>query len=323
MATDNTKPKEESLVSFVPPSFSMSLLHPKYWIVWIGFGIAALLVNILPYRVLFWTGRSLGYLSMFFAKKRVHVARRNLELCFPEISETRRDYVVKENFKNTGFAIFEMFIAWFWPNWRLRKIVGFHHVDRLTAFEERGVGTLICGVHALNLELTARCCALFSPGYGVYRPHNNPAYNFIQHWGRTRSGNIMVDRKDLKGMLKVLRKGKKLFYLPDHDYGYKNSVFVPFFAVKEAATTKGTSILVDASKCAVLPVSCFRTGFRYDFRIEQDVSDQFPRRDPVGAAAYMNQIMEKLILRGGDQWMWLHKRFKTMPDGENKGIRYK
>ncbi|GLT13138.1 LpxL/LpxP family Kdo(2)-lipid IV(A) lauroyl/palmitoleoyl acyltransferase [Vibrio algivorus] len=323
MTNKNTSQKEESLVNFVPPKFSLSLLHPKYWGVWFGFGFIALIVNVLPYRVLYCIGRSLGYLSMFIVKKRVKVAQRNLELCFPEISETRRDHVVKENFKNTGFAIFESAIAWFWPDWRLKKRVGYYHVDRLTKFEKEGRGTLICGVHALNVELTARCCALFSPGYGVYRPHNNPAYNFIQHWGRTRSGNIMVDRKDVKGMLKVLRKGKKLFYLPDHDYGSRKAVFVPFFAVPDACTTTGTSILVDASKCAVLPVSCFRVGFRYDFRIEQDISEDFPHRDPEGAAILMNKTIEKLILRGGDQWMWLHKRFKTMPDGQNKGIRYK
>lgn len=323
MIDKKTSSQSESLVSFIPPKFSLSLLYPKYWGVWLGFGALALLVNILPYRVQFWLGRGLGFLAMFVAKKRVHIARRNLDLCFPDLSNTRRDHIVKENFKNTGFALFESAIAWFWPNWRLRRIVGFHHVNRLTKFEDEGRGTLICGVHALNVELTARCCSLFSPGYGVYRPHDNPAYNYIQHWGRTRFGNIMVDRKDVKGMLKVLRKGKKLFYLPDHDYGSKNAVFVPLFAVDEASTTMGTSVLVDASKCAVLPVSCFRTGFRYDFRIEQDISHQFPRRDTEGAARVMNQVVEKLILRGGDQWMWVHKRFKSMPDGKNKGIRYK
>lgn len=98
---------------------------------------------------------------------------------------------------------------------------------------------------------------------------------------------------------------------------------MPLFAVPNACTTTGTSILVDASQCAILPVSCFRVGFHYDFRIEQDISENFPHRDPEAAARYINKMVEKLILRGGDQWMWLHKRFKTMPDGKNKGIRYR
>ncbi len=318
----NKKQLDPSLVNMVPPKFSWSLLQPKYWSVWFGFGLMALVVNLLPYRVLRAIGQALGKRSMRIAQKRVAIANRNLELCFPEMTAGKRQQIVEENFKNTGFAIFESAIAWFWPDWRLKKHTNFHDLEPLLALETQGKGVLCCGVHALNVELTARCCSLFSPGYGVYRPHENPAYNFVQHWGRTRSGNVMVDRKDVKGMLRVLKKGYKLFYLPDHDYGTRKTEFAPFFAMEHASTTVGTSILVDGSGCALMTVSCFRNDCHYEFIVDDDISADFPHKDPKAATAFMNKHVEKVILRGLDQWMWLHKRFKTQPD-QPKGILYK
>lgn len=314
--------KEENLTKHQAPVLTLALFHPKYWGIWLGFALVAILTNILPYKVQYWLGRGFGKLSMSFAKDRVHVARRNLELSFPDMPSEERERIVEENFKNTGFAIFESAIAWFWPDWRLKRILDTHNIERMLKVDKDNRGCLISAVHALNLEIAARACALYSPGYGVYRPHKNPAYNFIQHWGRTRNGNIMVDRNDAKGMIKILRKGYKLFYLPDHDYGDRNTEFAPFFAVEEASTTIGTSILVNASKCVILPITSFRENGRYQLKIWEDISPDFPYKDTKGAAAYMNKTVEKQILEGITQWMWLHKRFKTMPDGQRKGSRY-
>ncbi|EIV8496177.1 Kdo(2)-lipid IV(A) acyltransferase [Vibrio vulnificus] len=306
------------------PAFSISLLHPKYWPVWLGFGLLAVIVTILPYKLQLWLGRGLGQLSMHFAKSRVHVAHRNLELAFPEMGQQEREAIVVENFKNTGLALFETGIAWFWPDWRIKRHVVFGDTRELMELDANKKGVLVVCTHSLNLEITARAFSLFAPGYGVYRPHDNPAYDFIQTWGRTRCGNQMVDRKDVKGMLKILRGGGRLWYLPDHDYGNNHAVFVPFFAVPDACTTAGTGVLVDASKCAVITASSFRKGETYTLEIDPDISDQFPRKDTVGAATVMNQAIEKVILRGLDQWMWLHKRFKSMADpSQPRGIRYK
>lgn len=308
---------------FQAPTFTLALLHPKFWPVWFFVGLLALTVLLLPYRLLLHFGRGLGYVVIKLAKSRVAIVQRNLELAFPDMTDTERQNLSEENIKNTGLAMIEMGIAWFWPTWRFKKHLIVNNAEEVLALEQQGEGVLVVAVHALNLEITARAFALFAPGYGVYRQHSNPAYNFIQHWGRTHHGNKMVDRKDVKGMLRVLRNGGRLWYLPDQDYGFEHAVFVPFFAVEEAATTSGTSVLVDASKCAVITASSFRKNETYTLEIDPDISSQFPRRDPEGAARVMNSALEKVILRGLDQWMWLHRRFKTMPDNQNKGIRYK
>ncbi|MUJ37319.1 Kdo(2)-lipid IV(A) acyltransferase [Aliivibrio fischeri] len=305
------------------PKFSSALLHPKYWGVWFGFGFLFAIVTLLPYKVTYKLGRSLGLLGLKFGKSRAHVARRNLELAFPEMESSEREAIIVENFKNSGLAIFETAMAWVWPDWRVEKHFSYENRQHILDLEAEGRGVLVVCLHALNLELTARAFTFFAPGYGVYRPHNNPAYDFIQYWGRTNNGNQMIDRKDVKGMLRVLRNGERLWYMPDHDYNRNKSVFVPFFAVPDACTTVGSDILISASKCAVVTASGFRTYNNYHLQIDNDISDQFPKKDPVGVATVMNKAVERVILRCIPQWMWLHKRFKTMEDPNvKKGIRY-
>ncbi|WED23255.1 LpxL/LpxP family Kdo(2)-lipid IV(A) lauroyl/palmitoleoyl acyltransferase [Vibrio sp. JC009] len=308
----------------IKPTFTISLLHPKNWGVWLGFGFLALFVNIMPYRVLLFTGRKIGQIGMKYGQKRVHVASRNLELSFPEKSKEEIDAIVVENFKNTGMALIETGIAWFWPAWRLKRFLTYENMEQLSRYEEEGKGALLCFVHALNLEIAARAFGIAGmPGHGVYRPHTNPAYDFIQYWGRTHNGNTLVDRRDLKEMIRVLRKGQRLFYLPDHDYGHNKSVFVPFFAVEEACTTTGPSILAYPSHCAIISGSGFRTkDGKYEIILDDSMHEIYPQKDMEAAAALMNKYMEKVILRGLDQWMWLHKRFKSMPDHDRTNERY-
>ncbi|MDN2482307.1 LpxL/LpxP family Kdo(2)-lipid IV(A) lauroyl/palmitoleoyl acyltransferase [Vibrio agarivorans] len=310
---------------YAAPKFSLSLLHPKNWGVWLGFGSLAIVVNILPYSLLLNLGKRLGRIGMRYGKKRVAVAKRNLDLAFPEMDEQQREQLVVENFENTGLALIETGITWFWPTWRFKRLLIEKDMSAVREHAEAGKGVLLCCVHALNLEITARAFAVLGvPGYGAFRPHNNPAYNFIQYWGRTHNGNKLIDRKDVKFMIKILRQGERLFYLPDHDYGRNKSEFVPFFAVEDACTTTGTSILAYTSHCAIVPGSGFRNEHgKYEIIADQSIESDYPQKDMKAAAAYMNKYVEMIIMRAPAQWMWLHKRFKTMADEKaEKGSRY-
>jgi len=106
---------------FQAPIFKLALLHPKYWPVWLFAGLLALTVLLLPYRLLLRLGRGLGYAVIKLAKSRVAIVQRNLELAFPDMTARERQNLSEENIKNTGLAIIEMGIAWFWPTWRLKN----------------------------------------------------------------------------------------------------------------------------------------------------------------------------------------------------------
>ncbi|KAB7694726.1 LpxL/LpxP family Kdo(2)-lipid IV(A) lauroyl/palmitoleoyl acyltransferase [Plesiomonas shigelloides] len=301
----------------VQAQFRTAYFHPRYWLTWLG--IAALyLVTLLPYPLIRRIGFTLGRLFMRIGKRRVKIAERNLELCFPDMSREARAQILQENFESTGMAVMETGMAWFWPDWRVKKIFqveGLEHMRQAQA-EQRGV--LLIGVHFLTLELGGRIFGLYNPGVGVYRPNDNPLMDWLQTWGRLRSNKYMIDRKDVKGMIRALRAGEIIWYAPDHDYGPRRSVFVPLFAVDKAATTTGTSILMQAADPALVAFAPIRNKDGSGYRLVISPAIQgFPMDDEVAAAAFMNRVVEKEILRAPGQYMWLHRRFKTRPEGES------
>ncbi|WP_354691223.1 Kdo(2)-lipid IV(A) acyltransferase [Phytobacter sp. RSE-02] len=297
------------------PKFSPSLLHPRYWLTWCGIGLLWLVVQ-LPYPVLYRLGCGMGRLAMRLMKRRVRIAHRNLELCFPQMPEQERQEMVKKNFESVGMGLMETGMAWFWPDSRINRWVDVRGMDNTKMHFAEGKGILLIGVHFLTLELGARVFGMHIPGIGVYRPNDNPLLDWLQTWGRLRSNKTMIDRKDLKGMVRALKSGDVVWYAPDHDYGPRSSVFVPFFAVEQTATTTGTWMLAKMSKACLVPFVPRRkpNGKGYELIMLEGETTP-PLETAEETAAWMNKVVERCILMAPEQYMWLHRRFKTRPDG--------
>ncbi|UVK78860.1 MAG: lauroyl acyltransferase [Sodalis sp. Ffu] len=299
------------------PIFNRSLLHPRYWLIWLGICLLYLLV-LLPYPMLYQLGTRLGCLAQYFMPRRVQIARCNLHLCFPDMPASEREALLRQNFKSVGMGLIETSMAWFWPDWRIKrwfKVSGLEHMLQ-ARMEHKGV--LLIGLHFLTLELGARIFGIHNPGIGVYRPNDNSLLDWLQTWGRLRSNKFMFDRTDIKGMIRALRNGEIIWYAPDHDYGPKSSVFAPLFAVSHAATTVGTYMLTKMAKPAVIPFVPRRLpdGRGYELLILPDERGM-PLDSDIATAIYMNKVVEQVILLAPDQYMWLHRRFKTRPPGEH------
>ena len=297
------------------PHFTWNFLHPRYWHTWIGVGFMYLL-SLLPYRLQRFLGFKLGLLVKKCFHSRRKIAARNLELCFPDMTAQERENLLTENFKHMGLAFFETCIAWFWPDWRLRKIISFEGFEQLEQLKQQQKGTLILAIHSFNLELGARAFALKHYGYGVYRPNTNPVYDWFQYRGRTRT-NKLIDRQNVKQMLATLREGHLVWYAPDHDYGKKRYVWAPLFAVEKACTTTGTHLLATVGKANVMPFTITRNkqGSGYTLKLYPIATD-FPYDDEQQAAIFTNKLVERSILEAPEQYMWLHRRFKSRPEGE-------
>lgn len=297
------------------PKFSLSLLHPRHWLTWCGIGLLWLVVQ-LPYPVIYRLGCGMGWLAMRLMKRRVDIAHRNLELCFPQMPEQERQEMVKKNFESVGMGVMETGIAWFWSDSRINRWVDVTGMDNTKMHFAEGKGILLIGVHFLTLELGARVFGMHIPGIGVYRPNDNPLLDWLQTWGRLRSNKTMIDRKDLKGMVRALKSGDVVWYAPDHDYGPRSSVFVPFFAVEETATTTGTWMLAKMSKSCLVPFVPRRKpdGKGYEL-IMLEGETHPPLETAEETAAWMNKVVERCILLAPEQYMWLHRRFKTHPEG--------
>lgn len=297
-------------------SFSVAFLHPRYWSVWFGLFLLYSLVQ-LPYPALVWLGTHSGRISRRFLKRREKIARRNISLCFPDLSDEKKEKLIADNFTALGIALFETGMAWFWPDKRVRKWFEVEGYQHLVDAQQHQRGVMAVGVHFMSLELGGRVMGLCQPMMATYRPHNNPFMEWVQTRSRMRSNKAMIDRRKLKEMVAALKSGEAVWFAPDQDYGIKGSTFAPFFAVNHVATTNGTWVLSRLSGAAILTITMIRKPDNRGYRliIRPELTD-YPTHDEQAAATFINKIIEQEIMRAPEQYLWIHRRFKTRPLGE-------
>ncbi|MCL1092939.1 LpxL/LpxP family Kdo(2)-lipid IV(A) lauroyl/palmitoleoyl acyltransferase [Shewanella kaireitica] len=300
--------------------FSSHLYHPKYWLLWLGVGLMRL-TQVLPLRLQMKMGAALGRMAMGIVGKRVNTAKRNLQLCFPEMSDAEQQTLLRENFEQTGKAIFDTINAWWWSDEKIQQhmtIKGQQHVQQTL---DNGQGVILFAVHCLPLEMGARIFGQFQPGVGVYRPHNNAVMEYLQVKGRLRSNKALVPKRDLRQMVRSLRAPNVIWYTADQDFGRSSATFIPFFAVEEAATITGATTLAKLGKAKVLPFFVERNSSDTGYNIEiQAPLDNFPGENEIEDAKRGNHIIEQIISRNKSQYMWLHRRFKTRPNPEDPSL---
>lgn len=297
------------------PRFRKHFLHPRYWPTWLLIGCWWLIAQ-LPFRWQLLMGRALGRAVYHLAGRRREIARRNIELCFPQLSTAERERLVRDNINSTSIALFETGMAWFWPTWRLRRLYSISGLEHLQQAE--GQGVLLMAFHFTTLDIGAAFVSLSASIDGMYRPHNNPVYDYIQRRGRERHRpeSDAVPRDDLREMLRRLKQGRAVWYAPDQDYGKGQSVFVPFFGIN-AATITATAKFAKLGKAKVVPFVQYRRadGSGYDVRI-LPAWENFPTGDDLADARRVNALAEDCIRPHPEQYLWTHRRFKTRPDGE-------
>jgi len=298
-----------------PVTFSRAFLHPRYWLTWLSLGLWWLLAK-LPYGVLLALGQGLGKLFYLLGGERRKIVERNLELCFPALTEAERRDLVKRNFASYGIALFEVPFAWWAPVGRFDRLVaveGLEHIENL-----KGQGALLMAIHCTTLEVGAQAVGRFYAIDGMYRPHNNPVYDFVQRRGRLARSKAsdMYTRDDVRGLARALRKGRVIWYAPDQDYGRKQCVFAPFFGVP-ASTVTATGRFAQLGNARVIPFTQVRLPGRagYQVTIHPPLED-FPVGDDLADATRINALVETFIRQQPDQYLWAHRRFKTRPPGE-------
>ncbi|WP_411545792.1 LpxL/LpxP family Kdo(2)-lipid IV(A) lauroyl/palmitoleoyl acyltransferase [Klebsiella pneumoniae] len=296
--------------------FNKQLLHPRNWLTWFGLGILWLIVQ-LPYPLLHFIGTSAGRLSRRFLKRREHIARRNIELCFPDMSPAARETLIDQNFTLPGWALAKASNAWFWSDGLVKKWFDVEGFANLNHALSGGKGVMVVGVHFMSLELGG-CGVCPRRAINVsYRPHNSPLMEWALPHGDLRSNKAMIDRNNLTGLVHALKSGEAVWFAPDQDYGPKGSVFAPFFSAPSVATANGTYVLSRLSGAKMLSISMVRKLDRRGYSLHiSEVMNDYPGEDKQIAAGYINKVIEREILRAPEQYLWVHRRFKTRPLGE-------
>ncbi|MEZ9234834.1 LpxL/LpxP family Kdo(2)-lipid IV(A) lauroyl/palmitoleoyl acyltransferase [Shewanella sp. 10N.286.52.A9] len=300
--------------------FGSHLLHPKHWPLWLGVGLMRL-TQLLPLRWQMAMGKGLGRLVLKFAGSRKHTAERNLSLCFPDMPEQERAALLTRNFEETGKALFDTINAWWWSNDKVQRHMTMKGDQHVRDTLDNGNGVILFAVHCLPLEMGARMFGQFQPGIGVYRPHDNPVMEYLQVNGRLRSNKGLVPKRDLRNMVRSLRNPDVIWYTADQDFGRSSAVFIPLYAVPDAATITGATTLAKLGKAKVLPFFVERNADDSGYHMEiMPPLDNFPGENELEDAIRGNKIIENIIDRNRSQYMWLHRRFKTRPTKETPSL---
>ena len=271
------------------------------------------LLHWLPLRLLAPLGRGLGLLLFALSKERRFVARKNLELCFPEWTPEQRERVVRDNFRRFGRAVLESSIAWFGSAQRLRQVVrveDWHHVPADGRF-------ILLVPHFIALDMEGIRLTLEYKGLAVYAHQKNKYFDDFLVRVRTRFGARMVARQEgVKAILRGYKEGRSVQLSPDMDLGPKDSVFVPFFGVTTATVT-ALSRIAKLTRAPVVPavIRQLDGGGGYVIRA-YPAWDNHPSDDAEADTRRMNAFIEERVREMPDQYLWLHKRFKTRPEGE-------
>jgi KDO2-lipid IV(A) lauroyltransferase len=295
------------------PTFTRSLLAPRQWPAWLGVAVIWLIAR-LPQAALMWVGRRLGALVLRIPSERRHIAETNIALCFPELDATERAALVDANLRDIGLMLVEFALGWMGSDRRMTDIpTHIEGLQHLEAARAQGKGVLLVGGHFSHLELCARLVSQRIRIAGMYRRMDSAVFEWVVLRARLHYAAAMFDKDDIRGTVKYLRGGGTLWYAPDQDMRSKDSVFVPFFGVP-AATITATHHLVRMSGAVVIPFFHRRLpdGQGYALRLGAPL-ENFPGTDVLDDTARVNACIEQMVREAPEQYLWVHKRFKTRP----------
>ncbi len=286
---------------------------PHYWPVWVLL-LWLRASAFLPFRWQISIGKRFGRILKPLMRRSSHSAARNLEICFPELTDDERNRLLTRHFEALGASVAEMAIGWFTPIERLRKLIHVEGRENLEAAKKRKKGILLFVGHFTCLEVGLAVLEdLFSRGGGMYRPAKNEMLDTIVRRGRNRSLQNLIPSDNIRALVRDLRKNEMVVYLPDHAQVESNSVLLPFFG-EPALTTIATSRLAKLSSATVLPYFFRRLpdDSGYVVSIAPPIED-FPSDDPIADTRRVVSMLEDYIRLAPEQYIWTYRRFKGRP----------
>jgi KDO2-lipid IV(A) lauroyltransferase len=277
------------------------------------------LLQVWPMAVQAGLGRGLGRVLHALAGKRRRVALRNVALCLPELGRAAQQALVREHFQWLARSLLERGLLWFAPTERLRQLI---QVEGDAQFAERcGRPVMWLVPHFVGLDVAGVATQLFQGKQvaSIYQAQSNPVFDAAMRRGRLRfnQGQVFARSERALPLVRAIRRGDVFFNLPDMDFGIKDGAFVPFFGVP-AATLLAPARLARSLGMVVQPVvaELLPGGAGYRVRFLPPWDD-FPGNDSDEAAtARLNRWIETEIRRNPAQYLWVHKRFKTRPEGQ-------
>jgi KDO2-lipid IV(A) lauroyltransferase len=288
---------------------------------WIGVFVLWL-VHFLPLRWIAALGSALGSLLYRFGRGRV--TRINLALCFPQMSERERHALGLKHFRMLGRNALELSLMVWGSESELLRLTRYEGLEYLHAAAEAKQPVIVMAPHFIGLNMGGIRVAYEWPGSAsVYSRQKNPVLDRLFYRARTRFGvPLLVSRQEgLRAVLRVIKTGKAFYFLPDMDFGRRDSIFSPFFGVATATIT-ALPRLAGLAGAKVIPAVTRQEGDGYLVRFYPPW-ENYPTGDLEADVRRMNAFIEDRVREMPEQYFWAHKRFKTRPEGEPSPYRRK
>lgn len=269
------------------------------------------LIGYLPISAINALGSLLGKL-LYLVKGRRKVVLANLKYCFPDLSDEQRQNLCKKHFKYLGIGFVELGAAWYKP---FHKLEPFYEVRGLEIYEKAKAnnrGVLLLGYHSTSLELAGILLSRHIDFVGFYRPNKNKAIDY--HIQKGRNNRLpMLGRNDIRMIGKLLKGGDDLLFMPDQDMGTKNTVFANFYN-QPMATLNSPVRIAKMGNAITLPVSYHKENGKMIIEIMPEITFS---GDMLSDCQRMNDALQTAIDKDPAQYYWVHRRFKTLPEGKS------
>ena len=286
---------------------------PRYWATWVGLGFVRL-VELLPFPALLAVGRGLGRVARWLPLPYARIARRNIELCLPELGAPEREALLGRHFLSLGMGVLESAMTWWSRDERIDALARIDGLEHLTTVLAQGRGAIILTAHFTTLQIGARILNNRVPINVLYRPLKNELLAHVSGGSFGRQARKAIKQDDVRAMIGALRKNEIVWYASDQSYRKKGAMMVPFFG-HPAATNVFTSRLAALTGAAVLYYSSERLPGSQGWRatVHPPFAD-WPGPDPVADTLRYNACIEAQVRRMPEQYWWIHRRFKGLSD---------
>lgn len=305
------------------PSVPKVPKSPRHWLSWFVVGLLCVAAQ-LPFRTQYRLGHRLGRIAQRVARRRANIVDLNVRLCFPDLTSDERQELVRKTFESLGVMAFESASLYFGREQEIIERGRIWGASELQDAVDEGNGVILIGVHLNSMEAAA--AIMHANGFQfscVTRKQRNPVADYIAETRRKKRFGIrnVYERKDLGLAARHLRRQRlNLWLAADQDMGRRSTVWVPFFGVEASTVTTPARILraFRQNVPEVVLMSQYRDESEACVHVKFSRIRNLPSDDLCAAAELLNKRIEETIREHPEQYYWVHRRFKTLPDG---GIR--
>jgi lauroyl-KDO2-lipid IV(A) myristoyltransferase len=295
--------------------FRLYFLLPRYWTTWLMLSLSWV-IFLLPAKLIDKLANYVGDALRKINKKRYNIARININKCFADLSASQREHLISEHFRAQARSVLHYgFVLWGGKR-SAEKRIQLHGMEHIDACHAAGKGAIVMTVHSVGLEAAVSALSRNYKASGSFKSMKNPLIDWAVGRARTRFGGVLYTRQaGLRPMIKDVRAGYVMCYLPDEDLGPERSIFTPLFGVQKA-TLPLLGRLARSCKANVLPcISCYDVKqAKYHVYVLPKL-ENFPQQDDSLDTLAMNQAIEELVKLCPEQYFWTLRLFKTRPEG--------